>query len=164
MTPVQYQIGTIFIATLDAADKAQNITAAKKVTDLSAMLQKNPAEFASIAKEESDQKETAARGGEIGWVTENQLTPDLRPVITALEKGAISSPLKLKNGWYLIKVMDKRPSRQRTFEEARAALVATMRQRKTQENERLYLESVLQKSVLTVNQIELSKFQDSLKK
>ncbi|MFN0314085.1 MAG: peptidylprolyl isomerase [Burkholderiales bacterium] len=164
VAPVQFQIATVFIATPDATDKAQNSAAAKKATDLSAMLQKNPGEFARIAKEESDQKETAARGGEIGWVTENQLAPELRPVITALEKGAISSALKLKNGWYLIKVMDKRPSRQRTFEESRAFLVATMRQRKTQENERLYLESVLQKSVLTVNQIELSKFQDSLKK
>lgn len=164
MTPVQYQLGTLFIANPDPTDKAQSSAAAQKAADLSALLQKTPGDFARIAKEESDQKESAARGGEIGWVTENQLAPELRPIVSKLEKGAITQPLKLKNGWHLLKLMDKRASRLRTFDESRAALVAGMRLRKTQENERLYLESVLQKSVLTVNQIELSKFQDSLKK
>lgn len=164
MTPVQYQLATLFISTPDTADKAQNSAAAKKAADLSVQLQKAPGDFAQLAREQSDQKETAARGGEIGWVTENQIAPELRPIITTLEKGAISAPLKLKNGWHLVKLMDKRASRLRTFDESRAALVASMRLRKTQENERLYLENVLQKSVLTVNQIELSKFQDSLKK
>ncbi len=164
MTPVQYQLATLFVASRDTTDKAQTSAAAKKVSELSAQLQKTPGDFARLAKEQSDQKETAARGGEIGWVTENQLMPELRPVITKLEKGAISAPLKIKNGWHLVKLMDKRASRLRTFDESRAALVASMRLRKTQENERLYLESVLQKSVLTVNQIELSKFQDALNK
>jgi hypothetical protein len=161
--PAQYQIAQIFLPAPEGTEKARADEAAKKINDLSAKLIKTPADFAKLAKENSAHKESAAKGGEIGWVGEDQMVAEIRRSVVKMNKNEISPPVKSAAGWHLIKLLDKRPPALRPLAEVRGNLVSAMRQRKMQEGEKVYLEALSTKARPTINQIELNKIQDSLK-
>lgn len=161
--PAQYQIAQIFLPVAEGADKAKADEAAKKINELSAKLAKSTGDFAKLAKENSAHKESAEKGGEIGWVSEDQMVAEIRRAVVKMNKGEITPPVKSAAGWHLIRLMDKRPPALRPLAEVRGNLVAAMRQRKMQEGERVYLEALSTKARPTINQIELNKIQDSFK-
>jgi peptidyl-prolyl cis-trans isomerase SurA len=53
---------------------------------------------------------SAARGGEVGWVTTDRMPPELRQALDALEIGEVSQPLEVPGGLTILKVEDKRVS------------------------------------------------------
>ncbi len=75
----------------------------KAVQDL---LAQSGADFAAIAKEHSEGPE-AEEGGEVGWVTPDQLAPELADDVFALPAGGITDALELGDGHYIIKVEEK---------------------------------------------------------
>jgi len=63
------------------------------------------ADFATLAKENSEEKESAAKGGEWGVVKRNSNQPaDVKNAIFSLKTGGISEPVRQPNGFYLFKV------------------------------------------------------------
>ena len=161
--PGQYQIAQIFLPAPAGTDKAKADEAEKKIKELGAKLAKTPADFAKLAKENSAHKESADKGGEIGWVGEDQMVAEIRTVAVKLNKGDVSPPIKSAAGWHLIRLLDKKPPSLRPLAEVRPNLVSAMRQRKVQEGERVYLEALRTKARPTINQIELNKIVESLK-
>jgi peptidylprolyl isomerase len=161
--PPQYQLAQIYLPAPEAMEKPKADEVAKKAADLSARLGKTPADFARLAKENSAHKESADKGGEIGWVGEDQMVMEIRRVAVRMKKGEISPPIKSPAGWHIIKLLDTRPAAQRPLAEVRSRLVATMRQRKTQEGEKTYVEALSAKAPPAINQIELGKIRDALK-
>ena len=161
--PPQYQLAQIYLPAPETMEKPKADEVEKKARDLSAKLTKTPADFGKLAKENSAHKESADKGGEIGWVSEDQMVVEIRRVAVRMNKGDISPPIKSPAGWHLIRLMDKRAATQRPLAEVRGNLVAAMRQRKIQEGEKTYIEALSTKARPTINQIELSKIQDSLK-
>ncbi|MGI8928290.1 MAG: peptidylprolyl isomerase [Candidatus Limnocylindrales bacterium] len=75
----------------------------QKVQDL---LAAPGADFAAIAKEHSEGAD-ADDGGEIGWVTRDQLSPDIVDPVFALAAGQITEPIELVEGHYIFKVEEK---------------------------------------------------------
>ena len=161
--PSQYHLAQIFLPAPTGADKARADEAEKKIKDLGARLAKAPTEFAKLAKENSAHKESAEKGGDIGWVGEDRMVAEIRNAALRLNKGDISPPVKSAAGWHLIRLIDKKPPSLRPLAEVRASLVSAMRQRKMQEGERVYLEALRTKARPTINQIELNKIVESMK-
>ena len=54
--------------------------------------------------------DTAKLGGEIGWINENQLSKKIIDKIKSLKIGQWSTPLKISNGFLILKVNDKKIS------------------------------------------------------
>lgn len=72
-----------------------------------------------------------AQGGAVGWVQPGQLGPQMGGVIANLSKGQVSqTPIQMGQGWFLVKLEDKRTSKPPSFEQAKAAIRAGMAQRK----------------------------------
>lgn len=163
LAPAQYQLAQIFQPATDATDKAKAEEARKKIADVSAKLAKPGADFAKLAKENSAHKESAEKGGELGWVSEEQMVPEIRRAVTAMSKGDVSQPIKSAAGWHLVKLLDKKPAATRPLADIRPNLVIAMRNRKSQDMERSYLEALSIKLPPTINQIELSKLQSTLR-
>ena len=67
------------------------------------------ADFNAVAKDLSEGPEKAD-GGEVGWLTKDQLSTDIADQIFALNVGQISDPLEIQssNGHYIVKVEDKK--------------------------------------------------------
>jgi len=54
--------------------------------------------------------ETAINGGEIGWINENNLNKNIKEIISKLQKGQFSKPIRTSSGFIIIKIDDKRES------------------------------------------------------
>jgi peptidyl-prolyl cis-trans isomerase C len=72
-----------------------------------------------------------AQGGAVGWVQPGQTLPQIASVLNTLSKGQVSpSPIKMPEGWYLVKVEDKRATKPPTFEQSKASIRAGLTQKK----------------------------------
>ena len=163
LAPPQYQLAQIFLPAAEGTDKAKAEEAKKKIGELSAKLGKSGADFTKLAKENSAHKESADKGGELGWVGEAQMVPEIRRAMSGMNKGEVSPPVKSAAGWHLIKLLDKKPAATRPLADIRANLMVAMRNRKSQDMERAYLEALSIKLPPTINQIELGKLQSGLR-
>lgn len=87
------------------------------------------ADFAALAKAESDDASSAAQGGDLGrWVKREELVAPFADALAKLEIGQISEVVQTKDGLYLIKKLDYQPARPQTFEEALPNLEQRLRQ------------------------------------
>ncbi|MBV9549514.1 MAG: peptidylprolyl isomerase, partial [Alphaproteobacteria bacterium] len=50
---------------------------------------------------------SAAAGGDVGWVYDGQLDPDLNGALASMHANEISKPVRAKGGWYLLGLQDR---------------------------------------------------------
>jgi len=67
---------------------------------------KGGADFAQLAKEVS--KDPGSDGGDLGYITKDQVVSEFGEAAFKLDKGKISEPVKSQFGWHIIRVEDKR--------------------------------------------------------
>ncbi len=157
MVPRQYRLEQIFVALPSGSDKNAEAAAQKRIADLAAKAKAKSANFEDLARANSDHKESAARGGDMGWTAEAQIIPEIRSQIAGMNKGEVSDPIRSTAGWHIVRMMDTKPAAPRPLADVKATIVASLRQRKAQENEQAYLASLLEKTPISVNEIGLQK-------
>jgi peptidyl-prolyl cis-trans isomerase SurA len=89
------------------------------------------AKFEDQAKLNSEDA-TAAKGGDLGWISPGDTVPDFEAAMNKLKVNEISVPVRTQFGWHLIQVNDRRTqdiTAERKRDQARMAL----RQRKSDE-------------------------------
>jgi peptidylprolyl isomerase len=114
-------------------------------------------DFAALARQRSDDKTTAQNGGEIGWLREEVLLPPIRQALSTMAPGAVSDPVRTPDGWHLVLLVGVQPAGQATQEEARPMLVRLLRQERSLQAQRTYLNDLLQDQPIKVDQVELWK-------
>ena len=65
-------------------------------------------DFASMAKEFSDDPASGSEGGSLGWTQNGQMVPEFEQVMNNTAIGQVSSPFKSRFGWHILTVLDKR--------------------------------------------------------
>jgi peptidyl-prolyl cis-trans isomerase SurA len=65
------------------------------------------ADFAELARLHSDDT-TAARGGDLGWVSPGDTVPEFERAMAALEPGQVSEAFKTAFGWHIVQVLERR--------------------------------------------------------
>ncbi|RGN46021.1 MULTISPECIES: peptidylprolyl isomerase [unclassified Bacteroides] len=68
----------------------------------------NGADFAELAKTLSEDKGTAARGGELPWVGLHQTVKEFEDIAFNLKKDEISKPFHSPNGMHIVKLIDRK--------------------------------------------------------
>lgn len=97
--------------------KEDEIAAAERIKALYGKLQEG-VDFASLAKESSDDESTAPQGGHLGWFEIDQLRETAPEFVTALrgvEPGGITDPFRTKYGFHILKLLERRQPRQLTL-------------------------------------------------
>ena len=107
----QYRVRHILLDSKKAANKV--IKKIKGNKELS---------FEKVAMEDSLDKVTAVKGGDLGYLLSGSISPEFNDIIPSLKVGQISKPVKTKIGWHVIKVDEVRPAEAMKFEEVKAAL------------------------------------------
>lgn len=159
LMPRQYQLSQIFVAVPQDSDKAVEDKAKKTVDDAQRRL-KSGTDFAAVANEINDTK----NGGELGWVVESQIRPEIRSQIGDLAKNTISEPVKLDDGWHILKLVDTKAPYTRTLPEVREALVAEIRKERATAMRRAYLAELLKQHPPVINELALSNLLDETAK
>jgi hypothetical protein len=157
--PKQYRLAQIYIACPKGADKAIEEKAQSKV-DAAVKAWKN-GDFASVAKSQSDDRASAQRGGEIGTLGESQIQPEIRSAISSLSKNGTTEPIRLNDGWHIIRVIEVKEPYTASLDEVKAALANELRKEKAQVLAKAYLAKLLQQNPVTLNEIEVSKLVDT---
>jgi len=132
-----------------------------KLASLKKQLATKGADFAAIAKQNSEETTSAANGGEIGWLQENQIQPAILAKLPSLKTGAITEPLKLDDGWHILKVIDTREPATATLEQVRPQLITRLRADRAKELRSQFIAQLIKDHPLAINEIELSKILSS---
>ncbi len=65
-------------------------------------------DFAALARAHSDDAVSAAKGGDLGWISPGDLDPQFEEVMTALAPSKFSAPFRTQFGWHLVQVLERR--------------------------------------------------------
>jgi peptidyl-prolyl cis-trans isomerase SurA len=90
-------------------------------------------DFSKLARAHSDDKASAIKGGDLGWVSPGQMIPRFEEVMLSLDPAEISKPFKTQFGWHVIQVLERRKQNM-TEEFNRSKAQMEIRQRKIEED------------------------------
>jgi peptidyl-prolyl cis-trans isomerase D len=92
----------------------------KKATDILNQAKKG-SNFEDLAKKNSDDPISKAKGGDVGWIIAGagQAVPEVEHAAFSLPKGSISDLVKTQFGFQIIKVVDRETAHTKSFEEVR---------------------------------------------
>ncbi|WP_027584689.1 peptidyl-prolyl cis-trans isomerase [Bradyrhizobium sp. Ai1a-2] len=152
LMPRQFELAQIFVAVAKDADKAAEDKAKKTVEELQRKLKVPGADFAALANDTSETR----NGGELGWLAESQIRPEIRTQVMALAKNAIAEPIKLDDGWHIIKLIDTKAAYTRTLPEVREPLLQQMRSERASLLRRAYIAELLKQNPPVINELALS--------
>jgi len=100
----QTHVRHILVRTSERVSEAE---ARRKLSDLRERILTGGADFAALARANSDDT-TAARGGDLGWIYPGDTVPDFERAFSVLAPGEISQPVKSPFGYHLIQVLERR--------------------------------------------------------
>ncbi|MCP4609395.1 MAG: hypothetical protein GY845_11845 [Planctomycetes bacterium] len=125
----------------DVADPNQEKARAKaKAEDLLKQI-KEGADFAALAKDNSDCP-SAAQGGDLNFFDKGKMVPPFEKVAFAMETGKISDLVETRFGYHIIKVTDRKEAGTTSFEQAKAGLIQQLAQKKQAEMTQKYIDSL----------------------
>jgi parvulin-like peptidyl-prolyl isomerase len=156
LVPRQYRLAQIFLSLPPDADKTAAEKVRAKIDGIRKKLQQRDADFGAVARAESEEKASAAQDGEIGWLTEAQIQPEIRPRVLSLAKGGVSEPVILGDGWHLLKMLEIKEPYTPTFEAVRAQLVRQLRAERAKAARQDYVAGLLKESPIAINELALS--------
>ncbi|WP_114814922.1 peptidylprolyl isomerase [Paraburkholderia kururiensis] len=147
--PRALHLAQIYIAVPPNADQATLDKAGKQAAHLAELARSGAKagtsggtknnDFASLAKANSQDKASADRGGDMGFVPETMLLPAVRDAANALTPGQVSAPVRTQTGFHVLKLIDTRPAGVRPFAEVKEQLRTLLRAQRTQQNVQAYL-------------------------
>jgi len=91
---------------------------------------KKGADFEDLAKKNSEDDASKAKGGDLGWIVEGQTVPEFQKAAFGLPKGSISDLVKTEYGFHIIKVLDHENAHTKTYEEIRDEIFPTVQDAK----------------------------------
>jgi len=91
------------------------------------------ADFAELARLQSEDVASATRGGDLGWLSPGDTVPEFEKAMDALKPGEISAPVRTQFGWHLIQVLKRRDA-DMTKEQQRLRARMALRTQKADED------------------------------
>jgi len=147
MREEQIFLREILIST-EGKDAAGVAAAEKKARDLSARAKKGE-KFHELARANSDAA-TKENYGELGGFKRHELDKQIGDLVFAAERGFVTDPIHVANGFLILKVEEKHKAGQATFEEVEQEVTNEVIQPKFQPQVREYLTKLRLESFLEI--------------
>ena len=110
-------------------------------------------DFAKVAREYSDDQTTRDKGGALPFVTRKQLAKEYADGVFALTRvGEISEPIKAPSAYHVVRLEERRPERELTFDEVHDTIMAGLRSKYIGEQRDLRLQAISNDDTIEVNQ------------
>ncbi len=95
----------------------------EKAQKLQAQLKNLPKNFAKLAKENSEDIVSAARGGDLGFFAKEEMVPTFANVAFSIAPNTISDVVKTDFGYHIIMVTDRNEAGTLTFEQSKKDII-----------------------------------------
>lgn len=100
-----------------------------KANRIAAQAKAPGADFAALARANSEDAGSKSGGGDLGWIEKNgAMVKPFEDAVFAMQPGEIRGPVKSDFGFHVIQVREVRAGQQKPFEEVRAQLLAEQQQ------------------------------------
>ncbi|PND37144.1 peptidylprolyl isomerase [Paucibacter aquatile] len=103
-----------------------------KAEDLLAQARKNPAQFADLARKNSQDEGSAANGGDLDFFGRGAMVKPFEDAAYALKQGEISPLVESEFGYHIIQLTGVRGGEKKSFESLRAEIEAEVRKQLAQ--------------------------------
>jgi len=155
LVPKQLRLAQIYIAA-PQGDKDADEKAKARIEAVAKSLKASGSDFAAIARDQSEERESASRGGEVGLIAESSIQPEIRAKVSSLAKGGTTDPIRLGDGWYVVRVLDVKDAHTATLPEIKDRLVAALRADRIRQNREAYLAKLQQQNPVALDELGLT--------
>jgi peptidyl-prolyl cis-trans isomerase C len=131
------------------ADPAEVELARTKATALLSQA-KAGKDFASLAKQESQDRGSGERGGDIGYFEQGQMLKEFEQAAFALKPNELSSVVQSDLGFHVIKVTDRQAPRTKSLEEVRDVLEQELADQHRQQQTQEFIEALRAKAKIDI--------------
>ncbi len=125
--PERVRVRHLFVATSGRDSAEARAMVERALADLA-----DGKNFAALALELSEDEQSKAAGGDLGWMTKERLPADFAEPVFKLPMKR-PTVLRTKLGWHLVEVTSRKPAEERTFEEAKDEVLAALETAKRRE-------------------------------
>jgi peptidyl-prolyl cis-trans isomerase SurA len=136
----------ILIKTNELIDDAE---AKKRILALKARIADGD-DFATLARAHSDDKGSALKGGDLGWVEPGSLVKPFEEAMNKLTINQISEPVQSQFGWHLIQVLDRK-DKDNASEHKKNLVRDAIRKRKIEEETELWLRRLRDEAYIEIH-------------
>jgi peptidyl-prolyl cis-trans isomerase D len=136
-TAEQRSVSHILVQVAADASAADKKAAEARANQLAAQARAPGADFAALAKANSDDTGSKANGGDLGLMTKGAVPGPFEDAAFAMQAGEVRGPVKSDFGWHIIKVNEIKAGSQQPFEAVREQLQQELQ---ASEHERAYNE------------------------
>jgi len=157
VVPRQFHLAQIVLTAKPGGTPQEEDEIRKKAADLRAQAVRPKADFAELARKNSQEKQSADKGGDVGWLREPDMIPAVRDVVSPMTENGISQPVRVPDGWHILKLLEIKPAGQLPLLDAKPQIVQALRQARAQRLVRAYLDDLLKAQPVQLNEIELTK-------
>ena len=124
---------------------------------LHAQLVADPSKFADLAKQESTDKTSGAKGGDLGKFGQGRMVPDFERVAFSLKPGQLSDPVKTQYGWHLILVTEREEGERKPFDQVKEQIKTTLRNKQLQDAVQAKFDALKKSANLQIDDAALAK-------
>ena len=125
--PEERRASHILVKADKDAPKAERDKARAKAEALLAEVRKNPQSFAEVARKNSEDEGSAAKGGDLDFFGRGQMVKPFEDAAFALKAGETSGIVESDFGFHIVRVSEARGGEKKSFEAVRATIESEVR-------------------------------------
>ena len=139
------------VISIEGKSPDQIAVAEKKAKDLAARAQKGE-KFNELARDNSDDVETAKNGGQIGPMSKGLMDKAIEDLVFNAKKGFVTDPIRRPNSFLILKVDERYEAGQAAFEEVKNELQDRLTQPKMEGKVRVFLTTLREEAFLEIKE------------
>jgi peptidyl-prolyl cis-trans isomerase C len=108
-------------------------------------------DFIKIATENSEDTETASKGGDLGYISAGKTnSQEFESAVFSLKTAEVSPVVETPFGFHIILIDERREKRTATFDEAKGYIQAQLKEQEKQKKTRIFLDALAKETGLEV--------------
>lgn len=149
-SPEQINTAHILVKLEEGVSEKEDKAALEKIQGLLKQI-KGGGDFSGLAKENSDCPSNS-KGGELGYFSRGQMIPEFEEAAFKLKIGEVSSVVKTKFGYHIIKLLDRKEERIKDYSEVKEEIEQKLTREKQKSTFDNYTQDLKAKAKITVNE------------
>lgn len=122
-TAADQRLASHILVKVDAgANEAAWKAAEAKAEKIAEQARQPGADFAALARADSDDDGSKASGGDLGWIEKGAMPKPFDDALFAMQAGQVSEPVRTEFGWHVIQLREVKTGEKATFEQVRDQL------------------------------------------
>jgi peptidyl-prolyl cis-trans isomerase SurA len=146
---MQVRASHIFVAIPENADAGTVMEKEKAAKKLLVRAQAGE-DFATLAKEFSEDPATRAEGGDLGYFGRDMLPKPIEEMVFSMRIGEVRGPVRADRGFHVIKLVDKRAKDVKPLADVKEELRAQLKQKEMERQTKNYLAELRKRTLVDI--------------